>query len=219
MRIILLGAPGSGKGTQAEKLMEDYNLPQISTGMLLREAISQGTELGRKVQEIMAAGNLVSDPIVLDLIRQSLQQPDSENGFVLDGYPRNINQAQSLEDLLNAIDKPLNAALLVDVESEILIKRLSGRRTCSLTGKTLNVYFSSEDEINECINSGGKLIQREDDNVESITNRINVYKEQTEPLIDFYKNKNLLKVIDGEGKIADVYERVIKILELSAKIG
>ena len=214
MRIILLGAPGSGKGTQAEKLMEDYNLPQISTGMLLREAISQGTELGMKVQEIMAAGNLVSDPIVLDLIRQSLQQSDSENGFVLDGYPRNINQAQSLEDLLNAIDKPLNAALLVDVETEILIKRLSGRRTCSLTGKTLNVYFSSEDEINECINSGGKLIQREDDNVESITNRINVYKEQTEPLINFYKNKGLLKVIDGEGKIADVYDRVIKILEL-----
>tara|TARA_B110000438_G_scaffold143635_1_gene138483 strand:+ start:1199 stop:1843 length:645 start_codon:yes stop_codon:yes gene_type:complete len=214
MRIILLGAPGSGKGTQAEKLMEDYNLPQISTGMLLREAISQGTELGRKVQEIMAAGNLVSDPIVLDLIRESLQQPNCENGFVLDGYPRNINQAQSLEDLLSVIDKPLNAALLVDVESEILIKRLSGRRTCSLTGKTLNVYFSSEDEINECVNHGGELIQREDDNVESITNRINVYKEQTEPLIDFYKNKDLLKVIDGEGKISDVYDRTIKILEL-----
>ena len=214
MRIILLGAPGSGKGTQAEKLMEDYNLPQISTGMLLRAAISQGTELGKKVQEIMAAGNLVSDQIVLDLIRESLQQPDSENGVVLDGYPRNINQAQSLEDLLNSINKPLGSALLVDVDSEILIKRLSGRRTCSLTGKTLNVYFSSEDEINECIDSGGELIQREDDNVESITNRINVYKEQTEPLIDFYKHKNLLKVIDGEGKIADVYDRVIKILEL-----
>jgi len=104
--------------------------------------------------------------------------------------------------------------LLVDVDSEILIKRLSGRRTCSITGKTLNVYFSSEDEINECIDSGGELIQREDDNVESITNRINVYKEQTEPLIDFYKHKNLLKVIDGEGKIADVYDRVIKTLEL-----
>ena len=214
MRIILLGAPGSGKGTQAEKLMEDYNLPQISTGMLLRAAISQGTELGKKVQEIMAAGNLVSDQIVLDLIRESLQQPDSENGFVLDGYPRNINQAQSLEDLLNSINKPLGSALLVDVDSEILIKRLSGRRTCSLTGKTLNVYFSSEDEINECVNHGGELIQREDDNVESITNRINVYKEQTEPLIDFYKNKDLLKVIDGEGKISDVYDRTIKILEL-----
>jgi len=104
--------------------------------------------------------------------------------------------------------------LLVDVDSEILIKRLSGRRTCSITGKTLNVYFSSEDEINECIDSGGELIQREDDNVESITNRINVYKEQTEPLIDFYKHKNLLKVIDGEGKITDVYDRVIKTLEL-----
>jgi len=191
MRIILLGAPGSGKGTQAEKLMENYNLPQISTGILLREAITQGTELGKKVQEIMAAGDLVSDQIVLDLIRQSMEQPESENGFVLDGYPRNINQAQSLEDLLYAIEKPLDAVLLVDVDSEILVKRLSGRRTCSLTGKTLNIYFSSEEEINKCTDSGGELVQREDDNVESITNRINVYKEQTEPLIDFYKHKDL----------------------------
>jgi len=214
MRIILLGAPGSGKGTQAEKLMENYNLPQISTGILLREAITQGTELGKKVQEIMAAGDLVSDQIVLDLIRQSMEQPESENGFVLDGYPRNINQAQSLEDLLYAIDKPLDAVLLVDVDSEILVKRLSGRRTCSLTGKTLNIYFSSEEEINKCTDSGGELIQREDDNVESITNRINVYKEQTEPLIDFYKHKDLLKVINGEGKIGVIYKRVVEILNL-----
>ena len=214
MRIILLGAPGSGKGTQAEKLMENYNLPQISTGILLREAITQGTELGKKVQEIMAAGDLVSDQIVLDLIRQSMEQPESENGFVLDGYPRNINQAQSLEDLLYAIEKPLDAVLLVDVDSEILVKRLSGRRTCSLTGKTLNIYFSSEEEINKCTDSGGELIQREDDNVESITNRINVYKEQTEPLIDFYKHKDLLKVINGEGKIGAIYKRVVEILNL-----
>lgn len=214
MRIILLGAPGSGKGTQAEKLMENYNLPQISTGILLREAITQGTELGKKVQEIMAAGDLVSDQIVLDLIRQSMEQPESENGFVLDGYPRNINQAQSLEDLLYAIEKPLDAVLLVDVDSEILVKRLSGRRTCSLTGKTLNIYFSSEEEINKCTDSGGELVQREDDNVESITNRINVYKEQTEPLIDFYKHKDLLKVINGEGKIGVIYKRVVEILNL-----
>ena len=214
MRIILLGAPGSGKGTQAEKLMENYNLPQISTGILLREAITQGTELGKKVQEIMAAGDLVSDQIVLDLIRQSMEQPESENGFVLDGYPRNINQAQSLEDLLYAIEKPLDAVLLVDVDSEILVKRLSGRRTCSLTGKTLNIYFSSEEEINKCTDSGGELIQREDDNVESITNRINVYKEQTEPLIDFYKHKDLLKVINGEGKIGVIYKRVVEMLNL-----
>jgi adenylate kinase len=214
MRIILLGAPGSGKGTQAEKLMENYNLPQISTGILLREAITQGTELGKKVQEIMAAGDLVSDQIVLDLIRQSMEQPESENGFVLDGYPRNINQAQSLEDLLYAIEKPLDAVLLVDVDSEILVKRLSGRRTCSLTGKTLNIYFSSEEEINKCTDSGGELIQREDDNVESITNRINVYKEQTEPLIDFYKHKDLLKIINGEGKIGVIYKRVVEILNL-----
>ena len=194
--------------------MENYNLPQISTGILLREAITQGTELGKKVQEIMAAGDLVSDQIVLDLIRQSMEQPESENGFVLDGYPRNINQAQSLEDLLYAIEKPLDAVLLVDVDSEILVKRLSGRRTCSLTGKTLNIYFSSEEEINKCTDSGGELIQREDDNVESITNRINVYKEQTEPLIDFYKHKDLLKVINGEGKIGVIYKRVVEILNL-----
>ena len=134
MRIILLGAPGSGKGTQAEKLMDDFGLPQISTGNLLRQAIADDTEIGKQAKEIMAAGNLVSDEIVLDLIRISLDSPSSQSGFVLDGYPRNIAQAESLDVLLTSINQPLDHAVLIDVDSDTLTKRLSGRRMCSLTG-------------------------------------------------------------------------------------
>ena len=133
MRIILLGAPGSGKGTQAKKLMDDFGFPQISTGNLLRQAIADGTEIGKQAKAIMAAGDLVSDEIVLDLIRVSLDSPSSYSGFILDGYPRNITQAESLDELLTAINQPLNHAILIDVDSDTLVKRLSGRRMCSLT--------------------------------------------------------------------------------------
>ena len=213
MRLILMGAPGSGKGTQAEKLMDEFGCQQISTGVLLRQAIESGSELGRKVQKIMSEGLLVSDEIVLDLIKSELSELD-ENGFLLDGYPRNINQAQSLNELLENIDKPLDYSILIDVPSEILIKRLSGRRTCSLTGKTLNIYFSSENEIDQCLSKGGELLQRDDDNEESITKRIEVYEEQTEPMVDFYRSNGLLHTIDGEGSVDDVYGRLKKLLEL-----
>ena len=208
-----MGAPGSGKGTQAEKLMDEFNCRQISTGVLLRQAIESGSELGKKVQKIMSEGLLVSDDIVLDLIKNELSEI-GESGFLLDGYPRNINQAKSLNDLLENIDKPLDYSILIDVPSEILIKRLSGRRTCSLTGKTLNIYFSSENEIDECLSKGGELLQREDDNEESITKRIEVYEEQTEPMIDFYRSSGLLHIIDGQGSVDDVYIRLKKLMEL-----
>ena len=208
-----MGAPGSGKGTQAEKLMDDFGCRQISTGVLLRQAIESGSELGKKVQKIMSEGLLVSDDIVLDLIKNELSEI-AEGGFLLDGYPRNINQAKSLNDLLENIDKPLDYSILIDVPSEILIKRLSGRRTCSLTGKTLNIYFSSENEIDECLSKGGELLQREDDNEESITKRIEVYEEQTEPMIDFYRSSGLLHIIDGQGSVDDVYIRLKKLMEL-----
>ena len=208
-----MGAPGSGKGTQAEKLMDEFGCQQISTGVLLRQAIESGSELGRKVQKIMSEGLLVSDEIVLDLIKSELSEID-ENGFLLDGYPRNINQAKSLNELLENIDKPLDYSILIDVPSEILIKRLSGRRTCSLTGKTLNIYFSSENEIDQCLSKGGELLQREDDNEESITKRIEVYEEQTEPMVHFYRSNGLLHTIDGEGSVDDVYGRLKKLLEL-----
>jgi len=213
MRLILMGAPGSGKGTQAEKLMDEFGCQQISTGVLLRQAIESGSELGRKVQKIMSEGLLVSDEIVLDLIKSELSEI-GESGFLLDGYPRNINQAKSLNDLLENIDKPLDYSILIDVPSEILIKRLSGRRTCSLTGKTLNIYFSSENEIDECLSKGGELLQREDDNEDSITKRIDVYEEQTEPMVDFYRSNGLLHTIDGQGSVDDVYGRLKKLLEL-----
>ena len=209
MKIILLGAPGSGKGTQAENLMRDYDCPQISTGVLLRKAVAEKTEIGKKVEEIMARGDLVSDEIVLDLIQKSLEQIDEKRGFLLDGYPRNINQAKSLNLVLESIDRPLEHTVLIDVDAEILIKRLSGRRTCSITGKTLNIYFSPKKEIDDCIASGGELIQRDDDNIESISKRIEVYGEQTEPMIEFYRESGILQVVNGEGSIEAVYKRLL----------
>ena len=210
MRIILLGAPGSGKGTQAKKLMDNFGFPHISTGNLLRQAIAEGTEIGKQAKAIMAAGNLVSDKIVLDLIRVSLDSPSSHSGFFLDGYPRNIAQAESLDELLTSINQPLDHAILIDVDSDTLVKRLSGRRMCSLTGKILNIYYSDQSEIDECLSAGGELIQRSDDNIESITNRINVYREQTEPLLEYYQSMGLLIIADGNGDIDQVYKRVLK---------
>ena len=210
MRIILLGAPGSGKGTQAKKLMDNFGFPHISTGNLLRQAIADGTEIGKQAKAIMAAGNLVSDKIVLDLIKVSLDSPSSHSGFILDGYPRNIAQAESLDELLTSINQPLDHAILIDVDSDTLVKRLSGRRMCSLTGKILNIYYSDQSEIDECLSAGGELIQRSDDNIESITNRINVYREQTEPLLEYYKSRGLLIITDGNGDIDQVYKRVLK---------
>ena len=209
MKIILLGAPGSGKGTQAENLMRDYDCPQISTGVLLRKAVAEKTEIGKKVEEIMARGDLVSDEIVLDLIQKSLEQIDDQIGFLLDGYPRNINQAKSLNLVLESIDRPLEHTVLIDVDAEILIKRLSGRRTCSITGKTLNIYFSPKKDIDDCIASGGELIQRDDDNIESISKRIEVYGEQTEPMIEFYRESGILQVVNGEGSIDEDYKRLV----------
>ena len=212
MRLILMGAPGSGKGTQAEKLMDQFECRQISTGILLRQSIESGLELGIRVQKIMSEGLLVSDEIVLDLIKSELLEIGEES-FLLDGYPRNINQAEALDKLLTQIKKPLDFSILIDVPSEILIKRLSGRRTCSLTGKTLNIYFSKKDEINQCLSNGGELLQREDDNEESIIKRIEVYKEQTEPMIEFYKSSGLLQTINGEGSVGDVYSQLKRLVK------
>jgi adenylate kinase len=213
MRIVLLGAPGSGKGTQARKLMADRNIPQISTGDMLREAVAQGTRFGQKAKAIMDAGNLVSDDIMLGIISERLGQPDAADGFILDGFPRTEKQALDLEELLDQLGTPLNAAVLMDVDFDILMKRLTGRRTCSLTGKLLNVYFSPQEELDECTNAGGELIQRKDDNEETIRNRLEVYRTQTEPLIDFYRNRNRLKTVDAGGLIDEVYGRLLEGLQ------
>lgn len=213
MRIVLLGAPGSGKGTQAKKLMADKNIPQVSTGDMLREAVASGTRFGLKAQSIMEAGDLVPDDIVLGIISERLAEPDAADGFILDGFPRTTQQALDLGELLDQLGRPLDTAVLMDVDFNILMKRLTGRRTCALTGKLLNVYFSSQEELDECTNAGGELIQREDDNEETISNRLQVYRKNTEPLIDYYAKRGKLITIDAEGTIDEVYKRLLESLE------
>ncbi|MDH3578529.1 MAG: adenylate kinase [Gammaproteobacteria bacterium] len=212
MRIVLLGAPGSGKGTQAKKLMADKNIPQVSTGDMLREAVASGTRFGLKAKSIMEAGDLVPDDVVLGIISERLSQPDAADGFILDGFPRTTQQAVDLSELLDQLGTPLDTAVLLDVDFDILIKRLTGRRTCSLTGKLLNIYFSSQEELDECLKAGGELIQREDDNEETIANRLEVYRKSTEPLIDYYAKRRRLTTINAEGTIDEVYERLLEAL-------
>jgi adenylate kinase len=213
MRIVLLGAPGSGKGTQARKLMADRNIPQISTGDMLRAAAAVGSRFGQQAKEIMDAGQLVSDDIVLGIISERLTEADAKDGFILDGFPRTENQAKDLNELLDELGKPLDAAVLMDVDFDILTKRLTGRRTCSLTGKLLNIYSSPREELDECTNAGGELIEREDDNEETIKNRLDVYRSQTEPLVDFYRRRGKLRTVDADGSIDEVYDRFLDVLQ------
>ncbi|WP_405236783.1 adenylate kinase [Lentisalinibacter orientalis] len=213
MRIVLLGAPGSGKGTQAQRLMAEKGIPQISTGDLLRAAVASGSELGRKAKAAMDAGELVSDDLVLGMIRERLNEDDVADGFILDGFPRNESQAESLDDLLAELGQPLDAAVLMDVDFDILMKRLTGRRTCSATGKVLNIHFSSREELDACLEAGGELLQRDDDNEETIANRLQVYREQTAPLVDYYRDRGLLKTVDADGTVEAVYERLVSAVE------
>jgi adenylate kinase len=205
MRIILLGAPGSGKGTQAQRLQAEFSWPQISTGDLLRNAVASGSELGKRAKATMDAGELVPDSIVLGLIEERIAEPDAQAGFILDGYPRNRSQAEDLERVLERSALAIDAAVLMDVDFEILMKRLTGRRTCSKTGKLLNIYFSPQSEIDACIAAGGELIQRDDDNEATIRNRLQVYQAQTQPLVEYYRDRGLLKIVVAVGEIESVY--------------
>jgi adenylate kinase len=214
MRIVFLGAPGSGKGTQAQRLTADFSMVQVSTGDLLREAVKGGTALGLKAKAKMDAGELVSDDIVLELIRDRLSAPDTRRGFMLDGFPRNVAQARALDPVLAGVGQRLDAVVLLNVDLELLMKRLTGRRTCSVTGKLLNIHFSPQAELDACIKAGGQLIQRADDNEQTIGNRLRVYREQTEPLVQHYQCAGLLRIVDGEGAVDDVYARLTKALAL-----
>ena len=208
MRIVMLGAPGSGKGTQAQRIQKDHGLPQVSTGDLLRRAVADKTPLGQKAKKVMDAGELVSDEIVLGMIKERIAQPDAKGGFVLDGFPRNTTQANSLDALLAELKLKLDRVVLMDVDFEILMKRLTGRRTCSTTGAVLNVYFSSPAELEACRKTGGELVQRDDDNEATIRNRLQVYERQTAPLVDYYTKKGLLATISATGEVDAVYSRL-----------
>ncbi|HHQ69531.1 MAG TPA: adenylate kinase [Halothiobacillaceae bacterium] len=197
MRIVLLGAPGSGKGTQARQLVEHFGVVQISTGDLLRQAVADNTELGQKAKKAMDNGELVSDDIVLSMIKDRLQQPDTDNGVILDGFPRNLAQAKALEELMADIKCPLDAAVLLDVPLDSLMQRLTGRLTCQDCGAVFNKYTNPPRKDGICDECGGKLIQRGDDNETTVRQRLETFTEQTEPLIDFYKKQNKLISIDG----------------------
>ena len=213
MRIVLLGAPGSGKGTQAKKLMEERNVPHISTGDMLRAAVAAGTRFGQQAKAIMEAGDLVSDEIMLGIISERLAEPDAADGFILDGFPRTRQQADDLDELLDQLGQPLDAAILMNVDFDILMKRLTGRRTCSKTGKLLNVYFSPQEELDAVVAAGGELLQRDDDQEETIGQRLTVYREQTEPVVSFYEKRGRLKTVEAEGEIDEVYQRLLAAID------
>jgi adenylate kinase len=212
MRIVLLGAPGSGKGTQSQRLMRREHIPQISTGDLLRAAVASGSELGRRAKEAMDAGRLVADALVLGMIRERLREPDARGGFILDGFPRNLAQAQALDRLLKTLRQPLDAVVQLDVDYGELVRRISGRRTCADCGRVFNLSTAPEElgASGPCHGTGAphRLIQRPDDNEATVAERLRVYEEKTRPLIEFYRERGLLRVIDAEGSVAEVTARL-----------
>lgn len=210
MRLVIFGAPGSGKGTQARRLMDAYASPQISTGDLLRAAVAAGTALGKKAKAAMDGGKLVADEIVVGMIRERLNQNDTRFGFILDGFPRSMTQAVALDQMLDELGQPLNKAILLDVKFENLVKRLTGRRTCKICGHLYNIYFSPPKKPGVCDTDGGELLQRADDNEATITQRLKVYEDQTAPLIDYYRKQSKLVPVDGEGSMGEIFKRIEK---------
>lgn len=217
MRIVLLGAPGSGKGTQSQRLVERVHIPQISTGDLLRSAVARGTELGRQAREAMEGGRLVDDSLVLGMIRERVAEPDTRRGFILDGFPRNLAQAHALDHLLEAIKRPLDAVVQLEVDYGELVRRISGRRTCADCGRVFNL-LTSPPGATLCPKTGHahRLIQRPDDNEATVAERLRVYDEKTRPLIDFYRARGLLRAIDAEGDVDAVTRRLSKVLGMPA---
>lgn len=215
MRLVLLGAPGAGKGTQAKKLIEMQGIPQISTGDLLRAAVTEGTELGLEAKSFMDKGELVPDSVVLGMMKERLQDDDCKKGFILDGFPRNTAQAEALDAMLEELGMPLDSALSVDVPLEDLMKRLTGRRTCKDCGQMYNIYFSAPAVEGKCDKCGGELYQRDDDQEETIQKRLEVYTQQTAPLIDYYGSKGILKSVTGTGDIDAIFANVKTTLGIS----
>jgi len=211
--LILLGPPGSGKVTQAKLLTEKYNIPQISTGDILREAAKQRTELGLKAKRFMNQGKLVPDDVVVGIIEQRLKKEDCERGFLLDGFPRNIEQAHALEGILKKLNSQITRTIDLKVGEEELLKRLSGRRVCRECGEGYHIIFNPPTNGGICNKCGGELYQREDDQEDTIKARLTVYAEQNAPLIKYYQRKGLLHRVEGKGSIQQIVERIITTIE------
>ncbi len=212
MKIIMLGAPGAGKGTQAKKIAEKYQIPHISTGDIFRANIKNGTELGKKAKTYMDQGLLVPDELVVDLVVDRVGQEDCANGYVLDGFPRTIPQAEALDKALAERGQKMDYAVDVEVPDENIINRMSGRRACVGCGATYHLVYAPTRTENVCDNCGGELILRDDDKPETVKKRLDVYHEQTQPLIEYYTNSGILKTVDGTADIGDVFAEIVEIL-------
>ncbi len=219
MNVILMGPPGAGKGTQAKRIARKLNIPHISTGDMLREAVAAGTDLGLKVKEIMDKGFLVPDDLMIDLVRERLAREDTKNGFILDGFPRTVEQAIALDKMLDELKKEIHVALLVDADEEEIVKRISSRRVCPECGKVYNLLTLRPEVEGYCDNDGSKLIQRDDDRPETVRARYRVYSDKTAPVIRYYSGEkgNLVKV-DGSGEIDTVTAEIVNHME-NAKHG
>ncbi|TMW70046.1 adenylate kinase [Alteribacter natronophilus] len=213
MNLILMGLPGAGKGTQADKIVDKYGIPHISTGDMFRAAIKGGTELGLKAKSFMDAGNLVPDEVTVGIVRDRLSQDDCKGGFLLDGFPRTVAQAEALEEILAELDRQLDHVVYINVPEEDLFKRLTGRWVCPDCGTSYHEIFNPPAVAGKCDKDGSDLIQREDDKPETVENRIKVNLEQTQPLVDFYDNKGYLRNIDGKQDIQDVFEDLDTLLK------
>lgn len=210
--LILLGGPGAGKGTQAKKLVEHYKIPQISTGDILRAAVKAGTELGKTAKKHMDAGELVPDSVVIGIIEERLKEPDTKNGYILDGFPRTIAQAKALDEILQKLGSQVDHVISIEVPDEELVNRLAGRWTCKNCGQMYHEKNKPPKKKGVCDECGGELYQRDDDKIETIKERLKTYHAQTSPLIDYYKNKNLLRPIDGRGGIEDIFSKIKQVV-------
>lgn len=212
MKIIMLGAPGAGKGTQAEKIAEKYQIPHISTGDIFRANISNGTELGKKAEEYMDQGLLVPDELVVDLVVDRIHQLDCERGYILDGFPRTIPQAQCLDKALTEMGTSVTCAIDVDVPDEAIVRRMSGRRACPHCGATYHMEYAAPAKAGICDKCGSQLIHRDDDKEETVRTRLSVYHQQTQPLLAYYREKGKLRAVDGTKEMDEVFRSIVEIL-------
>lgn len=213
MNIILLGPPGAGKGTQAKYLVKKYSIPQVSTGEMLRSAVSQQSVMGHKAKEFMDAGALVPDEVVVGIVKDRISQVDCVNGFILDGFPRTVAQADALGKMLDESHKAINHVISISVHKDKLLKRITGRRICSICSKGYHIEFEPSRQLNICDECSGSLFQREDDCEETMGKRLDVYDQQTSPLIDYYQDLKLLRVIPGDDTIEVIQQKIVAAIE------